>query len=165
MKRVTVRRADPVIARSLKVTRTTFSMVATFTAGVAANVMLSAQVLSALGQVAVFALMFAVISIISASLVADIFTRSNQVVTTLRTLGATKGAISKSIVVSLFVPGAAGAAIGAALGGGLGAAGLVQGALGTGLGSIMLNGVVVLAMSLAAIGCGVYAGVRTAWRN
>ncbi len=156
------------VARSLRVSRATFSMVAAFTAAVAANAMLSLQLLNGFGQAVVFALVFFFVAVIGIALVVDIFSRSNQAVATLRTLGATKGTVSRPLLVNLLMSGGAGcvagAVLGGALGAGLGVYGLVpvQGAA-TGTAGTVVNAILVVVLSLAAMSLGTYMGVRRAW--
>jgi predicted lysophospholipase L1 biosynthesis ABC-type transport system permease subunit len=139
--------------------------VATFTAAVAANEVVTIQVMNSLGQAVVLGVMFVFVSVIGAAVAVDIFSRSNQTVATLRSIGAQRGSISTSILASVLVFACAGSAAGALLGTGLGSLSIF-GAIGTpGLMGAILDAVLVLGLTAVASGVGVYIGVRAAWRN
>lgn len=158
--------ADPAVVRSLRIARSTFSVVAAFSALVATNVMLTLRTLSLAGQATVLALTFSLVCIITAALVVDILSRSSQAVSTLRTLGANQRVVAVSILVSLIAFGAAGSAAGALLGGGLGAAlGAFGAAPAQGVTETLTAGLVVWVLSIVAVAAGVFVGVRTSWRN
>ncbi len=154
---------DSMVVRSLRISRPTFYMVAAFSAAVAANAMISLQVLSFVGQAAVLGFISLFAGIIGAAVTIDILSRSSQGLATLRTLGAQRGAVAVSMVASLAAFGAAGSVLGAALGVGLVAALIRSGPLV--LSGALVNALLVLGISAAAISVGVYAGVRASWRN
>ncbi len=163
MKKGVVPGLDPMVVRSLRISRPTFYMVAAFSATVAANTMISLQALSSVGQAAVLGFISLFVGIVGAAVTIDILSRSSQGLATLRTLGAKKGAVAVSMVASLVTFGAAGSVLGAALGVGLVAAFIRSGSLV--LSSALVNALLVFGISTAAIGVGVYAGVRASWHN
>jgi predicted lysophospholipase L1 biosynthesis ABC-type transport system permease subunit len=163
VKKGVVPRPDSMVARSLRISRPTFYMVAAFSAAVAANVMIPLQVLSSVGQATVLGFTVLFVGIVGAAVAIDILSRSNQGLATLRTLGAKREAVAFSMVSSLVAFGAAGSALGAALGAGLVAALMRSGPLV--LSYTLVNALIVLGLSAAAIGLGVYVGVRASWHN
>ncbi len=163
MKKGIVPGPDSMVARSLRISRPTFYMIAASSAAVAANATITLQVLSSAGQAAVLGFTSLFVGIVGAAVAIDILSRSSQALVTLRTLGAKREAVAVSMVASLVVFGAAGSALGAALG-----VGLVAALIGSGpliLGGTLVNALFVLGLSAAAIGVGVYAGVRASWHN
>jgi predicted lysophospholipase L1 biosynthesis ABC-type transport system permease subunit len=151
------------VARSLRISRPTFYMVAAFSAAVAANAMITLQVLNSAGQAAVLGFTSLFVGIVGAAVAVDILSRSSQGLATLRTLGAKRETVAVSMVASLVTFGAAGSALGAALGVGLVAALIRSGP--SILSSTLVNALFVLGLSASAIGVGVYAGVRSSWHN
>jgi ABC-type lipoprotein release transport system permease subunit len=151
-------------------TRATNVMIASFNAAVAAMSMLALRAFSAAGQVVVYIILFAFVSIAGLSFVSDVLSRSNQTITALRSIGATKKIVTKSVItgplLSAIGGSVLGAAIGAGLGAGLGPMGLVT-IQGPGLGAadVVVNGALILVSSLAAMGLGVYSGVSRSWRS
>ena len=162
--------SDTSITKSLRMTSATYAMIASFNTAVAAMSMLALLALSVMGQTAVYIVLFAFISVVGSFFVSDVLSRSNQTVTALRAIGATRKFITKSMITSLVLSSGAGSALGAAagagLGSGLGALGLIA-IQGSGLAAAVtvVNGVIVVVLSLAAMGLGVYSGVRRSWRG
>jgi hypothetical protein len=152
---------DSVIARSLKVTNATFLMVGSVTTLMACESMVILGLLNALGEAAILGLTFALGLVITSALATDLVLRSSQSVATLRSLGATRGAVFRSILTSVFIFGVAGTAFGVAAGAGLG--------LGAGgaasLGGTLVNAALVAVLTLAALGAGVFVGVMRSWRS
>lgn len=151
------------VARSLRISRPTFYMVSAFSAAVAANATITLQALSSAGQAAVLGFTSIFVGIVGAAVAIDILSRSGQALGTLRTYGAKREAVAISMVRTLATFGAAGSALGAALG-----VGLVLALRGSGspiLGGTLVNAFFVLGLSAAAIGVGVYAGVRASWHS
>lgn len=163
MKKGLVPGPDSMVVRSLRISRPTFCMVAAFSAAVAANAMISLQVLGSFGQAAVLGFISLFVGIVGAAMTIDILSRSSQGLATLRTLGAKRGAVAASMVASLVAFWAAGSVLGAALGVGLIAALIRSGPLV--LSNALADTLLVLGTSAAAIGVGVYAGVRASWHN
>ena len=163
MKKGAVPGPDSMVVRSLRISRPTFYMVAAFSAAVAVNAMITLQVLSSVGQAAVLGLTSLFVGIVGAAVAIDILSRSSQGLATLRTLGAKRDAVAVSMVAILVAFGAAGSALGTALGAGLVAALIRSGPLI--LSGALVNALLVLGLSAAAIGVGVYAGVRASWHN
>ena len=166
MKSVASWGSDPAITKSLKVSGLTFLMVASFTTLAAADAMVTLQIFNIVGQAAILSMTFIFVSVCASAIVADLLVRSGQSIDTLRSLGATKGAVVKSVFMGILMSGLIGAAIGVCLGGGLGAALSVFGVYAVGsIGGGLINAVAVFVLSIAALGSGVYIGVRRSWRN
>jgi len=154
---------DSMVARSLRISRTTFYMVAAFSAAIAANATITLQVLSYYGQAAILGFTALFVGIVGASVATDILSRSSQDIGTLRTYGASREAVAWSMATSLVIFGAAGSAVGATVGAGFATTLRNSGQFifsGT-----LINAFLVLALSIVAIGVGVYAGVRASWHN
>ena len=163
MKKGVVPGPDSIVVRSLRIARPTFYMVAAFSAAVAVNAMVTLQVLNFVGQATVLGFTSLFIGIVGAAVAIDILSRSSQGLATLRTLGAKREAVAVSMVASLVAFGAAGSAVGTALG-----VGLVEALMRSGpsiLSGALVNALLILGLSAAAISVGVYAGVRASWHN
>jgi len=138
-------------------------MVAAFSAAVAANAMITLQVLGTIGQAAVLGFVSISFGIVGAAVAIDILSRSSQGLATLRTMGARRETIAASMVANLVAFGVIGSVLGAVLG-----FGLVETLIRSGsliLGSLLVDAIFVLGISAVATGAGVYAGVRTSWHN
>ena len=138
-------------------------MVAAFSAAVAANAMITLQVLGTIGQAAVLGFVSISFGIVGAAVAIDILSRSSQGLATLRTMGARRETIAASMVANLVAFGVIGSVLGAVLG-----FGLVETLIRSGsliLGSLLIDALFVLGISAVATGAGVYAGVRTSWHN
>ena len=149
---------DPMVARSLRISRTTFYIVAAFSAALAANATITLEVLSSYGQAAILGFTTLLVGVVSASVATDILSRSSLAIGTLRTYGARREAVAKSMVTSLVAFGTAGSAVGATVGVGL--VTTLRNSEQLVLSGTVINGFFVLGLSVAAIGVGVYAGVR-----
>ncbi len=151
-------RSGQVIARSLKITRATSTLVAAVTAAVALNAMVAMQFIGSAGQIALLALVFISLAIGSLAVSVDVYSRSSQAVANLRSIGASKGSISSALAVAVVGYGAVGAVLGAAVGGVTGLA------LGGGWGvSLLAESVGVIAVASGATAIGFYVGARRAW--
>ena len=153
-------RYSGLVARGLKMNRSTNLVVASVTAGVASNATVAMQFTAALGQMVLSSIIFATVAIGIWAISVDIFSRSGQTISNMRSIGATAAGISSAILVPVMLYSAAGSAIGALLGIGIGV--LVGASPGLGLALEFIG--VVLACSMASA-VGVYAGVRTSWRS
>lgn len=153
--------ADSVVTRSLKMTRATNVMVAALVAAVAGNVMVAIQFLGLLGQTVLLGLVFVSLAAAISAVCMDIFARSSQTVSNLRSIGATFGGLSGAVLGVVLAWGLLGAALGAGLGVvfGIGLSGS-----GTSL-SLLVEVVSVIAACAGAMGAGVYVGVKFAWRS
>ena len=149
------------IAKGLKISGSTHTLVASVSAIVALNAAVALQFIGLDAQAALLATVFASMAFCTAMVATDLFSRSGQAVSSLRSMGATTGSISSAVVLAMIGYGVAGAAIGAALGGALGA-GL---GAGPGLLSLLIDSVAVIVISSFALIAGFYAGVRRAWRS
>ena len=150
------------IARSMKVTRTTQAIVGVISAGVAVNAMVAMQYLGVPGQAAL--LFMAALSIAVGSLVVsiDVYSRSSQAVANLRSIGASSGSISRALAIAIVGYGVAGAALGAIIGGSIGSAFGSGGASASGL---LVEAFSVIIASACATAGGFYLGVRMVWRS
>jgi hypothetical protein len=155
-------RSSQVIARSLKITRTTHSLVAAITAAVALNSMVAIQYLGLSGQAALLVVVFVSLGVGSLAVSTDIYSRSSQTLTNLRSIGATTGSISSALALAIVGYGIAGAVIGAGSGGALGFA---LGSSGAGSMSLLTDAIAVIAASSGAIAAGFYVGARATWSS
>jgi uncharacterized membrane protein len=166
MKSVQAWGTDPAITKSLKVTRVTFMMVASFTTLAAADAMVTLQIFNVFGQATILALTFFFVTLCASAIVADLIIRSGQTIATLRSLGATKSAVIKSVFMGILTSGLVGSVVGILLGAGLGAAVGVFGVqTSASIGGGLVSAIMVLVFSIAALGSGAYVGVRRTWRN
>jgi len=163
MRRGVVLGQGSMVTKSLRISRPTFYMVAAFSATVAANATITLQVLSSVGQAAVLGFTSLFIGIVGAAVAIDILSRSSLALGTLRTFGAKREDVAAAMVARLVVFGAAGSALGAAFGDCLIA--VLRGSGPLILSVILVNALSVLGLLAAAIGVGVYVGVRVSWRN
>ncbi|MDG6909426.1 MAG: hypothetical protein JRN08_03565 [Nitrososphaerota archaeon] len=148
------------VARGLGMTRSTDIVVGSVTAAVAANATVAMQFTGLLGAAVLAVLVFASVAVGAWGVSTDVYRRSSQTVSNLRSIGATKGAISAAMAVPLVLYGAAGSTVGAGVGAVIGL--LLGGSPGVGLAVEVLA---VVAASSAASASGVYYGVRGAWRS
>ena len=155
-------RPDRVVARSLRVTRTTFALVAAFTAFATTNAMITLQFLSVFGQETIFTLLFVSVAVATFAITTDIISRSSQVIANLRSLGAQKIGVASAVFFFLLIYGAAGTVLGAGLGATLGSA--MSSTFGLSL-ATLTRAAAALGVSTTATVLGVYAGVRVAWRS
>lgn len=155
-----VQRGGPV-ARSLKITGTTHAMFAAFSAGAALNGAVAALALGVAGDLVVVAAIFSTLALCSAAVSADVLNRSSKAVADLRSMGASRAAISTALFGAVVIYGAAGAAIGGLAGAGLGSV-LLGSSIGTRTALVIIA---VVGASTAAQAAGSYAGGRSAWRS
>jgi hypothetical protein len=153
-------REGQLVARSLKVTRSTHLLVAAVTAAVAANASVAIQLIPFAAQLALAAVVFASLATVIWALSSEIFSRSGQTITNLRSIGATGASLSKALLVPVLVYGAAGAALGAGAGA---AIGISIG--GPGAATALAEALAIIATSAAASAVGTYAGGRAAWHR
>jgi uncharacterized integral membrane protein len=149
------------LARSLKVSRSTHLVVATVAGAVAANAAVAMQFTGPAAQIAMLALIFISLAVGTSAISSDIYSRSSQVVSNLRSIGASNRSLSNAVFFSVFWYGVAGSALGAGIGAALG---LSLGGQGGAFSVFIAVPEVVLASSAAAA-AGVYAGGRGTWRN
>jgi hypothetical protein len=149
-----------IVARSLRITRTTHLLVASITAAVALNATVAVQFLAPIGQAVLLSILIVFIALGSAAVSRDIFTRSSQAVSSLRSIGATSGSLSSAVMLSTLEYGGIGSAAGAIAGVALGAA------FGGSSGFMSVFGfALVVCASIAAVALGAYAGGRSLWRS
>jgi len=149
-----------IVARSLRITRTTHLLVASITAAVALNATVAVQFLAPIGQAVLLSVLIVFIALGSAAVSRDIFTRSSQAVSSLRSIGATSGSLSSAVMLSNLEYGGIGSAAGAIVGVALGAA------FGGSSGFMSVYGfALVVGASVAAVALGAYAGGRSLWRS
>lgn len=149
------------VARGLKVSRVTSTLVGVTTAGVALSAGLAMQFLGFAGQGTMIAVVFITLALGAATLSLDVYSRSSLVVSNFRSMGATSGSLSFAMMVSVLAYGAAGSAIGGTLGAALGAS---FGRSGIGAGPL-ISALAVTISSCAAIVAGTYGGTRISWRS
>lgn len=148
------------VARSLKVTRSTYLQVAAVAAGVAANASVAMQLTGILGQVALSVFIFASLSVGTWAISTEIFTRASQTVSNLRSIGATGRSLSSAVLLPVLVYGVVGSGVGVGLGLALGVSLGGHGGFG-----MLVEALFVVFSCAAATAVGVYAGGRAAWRS
>ena len=151
--------ASQVVARSLKISNATHLMVGSVAAGVAVNAAVAMRFLGTTGQLALLAVVFVSLAVGASAVAADVYSRSSQVLSNLRSIGATRTAVSAAVVFAVIGYGAGGAVLGGVLGMGLGSA-LGPGGLG---GSAVVQLVAVILAACGGISVGMFAGARRAW--
>ena len=139
------------LARSLKVSRSTHLVVATVAAAVAANAAAAMQLTGVFGQAALLALIFTTLAVGTSAISSDIYARSSQTISNLRSIGASRRSLSNAVFFSVIGYGVAGSALGAGIGGALG---LTLGGQGGAL-SVEIAVVAVILASYAAAAAGV----------
>ncbi|HEV2138798.1 MAG TPA: hypothetical protein VGR53_08140 [Nitrososphaerales archaeon] len=149
------------LARGLKITRSTHLLVAAVATAVAANATVALQFTGLAGEIVLLALIFGSLAVGTSAISADIYARSSQTVSNLRSIGASSRSISSAVLIPILVFGIAGSALGAGIGAGLG---LTLGGPG-GPVTILIQVIVVILTSSAASAAGVFAGGRAAWRS
>ncbi len=149
--------ASDLVARSLKISRATHMTVAAVVAAVALNATIAIQYLSALGQAALLVLIFFSVAGGLSAISADLYSRSGQAVSSLKSIGATGKSISYAVIMSVVGYGAAGAVFGVLVGAGFGAA---LGNGGVSATALLVEGLGVIVAASAATAAGVYAGGR-----
>jgi len=149
------------LARSLKVSRSTHLLVASVAAAVAANAAAAIQLTGTVGQAVLLVLIFVTLAAGTSAICSDIYARSSQTIANLRSLGASSSSLSRAVFLSVIGYGVAGSAIGAGLGAALG---LALGGQGGAVSALVAVLGVILASSAAAA-AGVYAGGRRSWNS
>ncbi|HEV2225504.1 MAG TPA: hypothetical protein VGR56_01715 [Nitrososphaerales archaeon] len=149
------------LARGLKITRSTHFLVAAVATAIAANAMVAVQFTGLVGEIVLLALIFGSLAIGTSAISADIYARSSQTVSNLRSIGASSRIISSAVLVPVLGFGIVGSALGAGVGAGLG---MTLGGSG-GPVTILSEVFAVILTSSAASAAGVYAGGRAAWRS
>lgn len=136
-------------------------LVAAVATAVAANATVAVQFTGLGGEIVLLALIFGSLAIGTSAISADIYARSSQTVSNLRSIGASSRSISSAVLLPVLVFGIAGSALGAGVGAGLG---LTLGGPG-GPVTILTEVLAVILTSSAASAAGVFAGGRAAWRS
>jgi hypothetical protein len=149
------------LARSLNVSKSTHLLVASVAAAVAANAATAIQLTGLTGQIALLGLIFVTLAAGTSAISSDIYVRSSQTISNLRSIGASGRSLTNAVFFSVFGYGVAGAALGAGVGAALGIA--LGGQGGAISAAIAVLGVILA--SSAAAAAGVYAGVRRTWRS
>jgi len=149
------------LARSLKVSKSTHLVVATVAAAVAANAAAAIQMTGTVGQAILLALIFVTLAAGTSAISSDIYARSSQTIANLRSIGASSRSLSSAVFLSVIGYGVAGSALGAGVGSALGFALGGQG----GVASLLVAVLGVILASSAAAAAGVYAGGRRTWRS
>jgi predicted lysophospholipase L1 biosynthesis ABC-type transport system permease subunit len=149
------------LARGLKITRSTHLVVAAVATAVAANATVAVQFTGLAGQVVLIGLIFGSLAVGTSAISADIYSRSSQTVSNLRSIGASSKSISSAILIPVLSFGIAGSALGAVVGAALGV--ILGGSSGTP--TLIIEVISVIVTASAASAAGVYAGGRAAWRN
>ncbi len=155
-------RSGEMVARSLKITRATHTLVAAVTAAVALNTMVAIQSLGVAGQAVLLAIVFLSLGLGSYAVSTDVYSRSGQAIANLRSIGASRGSISSALALAIVGYGVVGAALGAVVGALLS---LALGSGGAGGVSMLIQSAGVIAAASAATAAGFYAGVRSSWRS
>jgi hypothetical protein len=149
------------LARGLKITRSTHLLVATLATAVVANATVAVQFTGPIGQVILLALIFGSLAVGTSAISADIYSRSSQTVSNLRSIGASSRSISSAVLLPVLGFGIAGSALGAVAGAALG---ITLGASG-GVLTVLTEVFAVIVTASAASAAGVYAGGRATWRS
>ena len=150
------------VAKSLRITRSTYVLVAALTAGITANAMVAIQFQGLAGQATLFALAFVSVAVATCAVSADMFSRSRQVVDNLLSMGAKKGTLSRAVLATVFTYGTIGSLLGVLVGAGVGYA--LSNFTSAGV-AILSEAVTFLIVSAGATTAGVYTGVGVAWRS
>jgi len=154
-------REGQLLARSLKVTRSTHLLVASVAAAVASNATLAMQFIGFDGQLVMAGIIFICLALGTSAISSEIFSRSTQTISNLRSIGASSSSLSSAVMMSVLGYGFAGSALGVLVGVALGFA------LGgtAGANSLLLDVLAVLLASSAASSVGVFMGGRATWRS
>jgi len=154
--------SDGLVTKSLKMTRATSLLVASLTAGISVNVMVAMQYVGGFAQALLSGIVFVTLAVSTSAVSADVFARSEQSISNLRSVGATLKSMTGAILGVVLFWGLAGAVLGTGAGS---AIGLVAGGSSPGLLGLMVDGLVVILLSAAAMSAGVYLGARRSWRS
>jgi hypothetical protein len=155
-------RTTDLVAKSLGISRSTRTVVMAVAAAVALNAAVAIQFLSFLGQAALLVIIFVSVGLGSSAISADVYSRSGQTVSNLRSIGAKSGSLSAALATATLGYGAGGSAVGAFLGAGLGLA--IGNPNGVGV-AVLADTAAVVVSSTAAVVAGVYLGARAVWRR
>jgi len=155
-------RSDGVVAKSLKMTRATSVLVAALTAGISVNAMVAMQFVGGVAQAVLAGIVFGTLVISTSAVAADVFARSEQSIANLRSIGATLKSMTGAILGAVILWGVAGAILGTGAGS---AIGTVSGGSSATAVSVLVEGSVVILLSVAAMSAGVYLGARRSWRS
>ena len=153
--------ATAMVAKSLKISGTTQMVVGSVSAVVAVNAAVSIQFLGLGGQAAILAIAFLSLAAAASAVSMDVYSRSAQVVSNLRSIGASRNGVSSAVVLSLIGYGGGGATLGGAVGTALGAmlaAGTPETALGVQLVAVVLA-------TCGGMAAGVFYGARASWHR
>jgi predicted lysophospholipase L1 biosynthesis ABC-type transport system permease subunit len=149
------------LARGLKITRSTHLLIAAVATAVAANATVAVQFTGLAGLIVLLALIFGSLAVGTSAISADIYSRSSQTVSNLRSIGASSKSISSAVLVPVLAFGIAGSALGAVVGAALG---ITLGGSSAML-TVLVDIFAVIGTASAASAAGVYAGGRAAWRS
>ena len=162
MSRLLSSRSGDLVARSLRISTATHAGVAAVSAAVALNAMVAMQFLGGAGQAAILTTVFVLLGAGLSAISMDLYSRSKQTLSNLRSIGASRGKIFRAVVISIAIYGAAGALLGTAVGAGIGAGLGSSGTAGT---NLLIESIGVIIASSGAIVAGVYAGGWAFWRS
>jgi len=154
--------ATAMVARSLKISGATHMVIASVSAGVAVNAAVAMQFLGVGGEAAILAMAFLSLAAAACAVSMDVYSRSSQVVSNLRSIGASRNSVSSAVILSLIGYGGGGAALGGLIGVALGAGLRSSGALG---GVLVIQLVVVVLAACGGISAGIFYGARVSWRS
>lgn len=154
--------ATAMVARSLRISGTTHMVVASVSAAVAVNAAVALQFLGVGGEAAILAIAFLSLAAAASAISMDVYSRSAQVVSNLRSIGASRNSVSSAVVLSLIGYGGGGSVLGGAVGTALGA---VLRGTGTGGGALILQLVAVALASCGGISAGIFYGARASWHR
>ena len=154
--------ATAMVARSLKISGTTQWVVASVSAGIAVNAAIAMQFLGIGGQAAILAIAFLSLAAAASAVSMDVYSRSAQVVSNLRSIGASRDGVSTAVVLSLIGYGGGGAALGGVIGTALGTA---LGGAGTLGGVLFVQLVAVVLATCGGMAAGVFYGARASWHR
>ena len=149
------------LVRSLNVSKSTHLLVASLAIAVSANAAAAIQLIGLMGQIALLVVIFVTVAVGTSAISSDIFARSSQTITNLRSIGASRSSISNAVFFSVIGYGVAGSALGGVAGAALG---MALGGQGGAL-SVLFAVLGVILASSAAAAAGVYAGGRGTWSD
>ena len=150
------------VSRSLRISAATHAGVAAVSAAVALNAVVAMQFLHAAGQAVILAAVFVLLCVGLSAISMDLYSRSQQTLSNLRSIGASRAKISQAMVLTMVIYGAGGALLGAAAGAGIGAG---LGNSGTAAAGLLVQSFGVVVAASSAIVAGVYAGGWASWRS
>jgi hypothetical protein len=154
--------ATAMVAKSLKISGPTQLVVASVSAGVAVNAAVAMQFLGIGGQAAILAIAFLSLAAAASAISMDVYSRSAQVVSNLRSIGASRNGVSSAVVLSLIGYGGGGAALGGIIGSALGALLVGTGTFG---GVLVVRLMAVVLAACGGMAAGVFYGARISWHR